>query len=93
MDHMDAAEPLRRARAPVDRAFIDAMVPHHRGAVAMAEAVLRRTKDRELRGLAEGIIEAQRKEIETMNHVREREFGGTVPEREGAGEHAPGHAD
>ena len=93
MDHMDAAEPLRRARAPVDRAFIDAMVPHHRGAVAMAEAVLRRTKDRELRGLAEEIIEAQRKEIETMNRVRQREFGGPAPEREDAGEHAPGHAE
>src|SRR3712207_3475933 len=36
-----------------DRAFIDAMVPHHRGAVDMAEVALENAEHREVRDLAE----------------------------------------
>lgn len=35
MDHMMGAQPIEQAAEPVDRAFIDEMVPHHRGAVMM----------------------------------------------------------
>ncbi len=44
MDHMDGARSLPRVRPPADRRFISEMVPHHRGAVAMARAVLPRTR-------------------------------------------------
>lgn len=79
MDHAGAATNLRNAE-PFDRAFVDEMVPHHRGAIRMSEAVLARTRDPELRRLARGIISMQRKEIAQMNAFREREHGAPVPE-------------
>ena len=92
MDHMMGARPIEQAAEPVDRAFIDEMVSHHRGAVAMAEAVLERPRDPELRKLAEGIVDAQESEIKKMNDVREREYGGPVKENKGAGDDGTGHA-
>lgn len=86
MDHMDGATPVSQSPPPADRAFIVEMVPHHRGAVAMARAVLARTSDRELRKLAEEIISAQRGEIATMNKVKERKYAGPVIEGTGPGE-------
>lgn len=77
MNHMDGATTIRGKR-PFDRAFVDEMVPHHRGATRMTEAVLARTRDTELRTLAQGIISAQKREIREMNDFREREYGGPV---------------
>jgi uncharacterized protein (DUF305 family) len=48
MDHMDGAAMIRGER-PFDRAFVEEMIPHHEGATRMAEAVLARTRDQELR--------------------------------------------
>lgn len=78
MGHMDGARAIR-GKKPFDRAFVDEMIPHHQGATRMAEAVLRRTQDAELRRLAEGIVAAQRREIAEMKAFREREYGGPVP--------------
>lgn len=50
-----------------DIAFMQGMVPHHQGAVDMAEIVLKYGKDPETRALAETIIESQTKEIAQMN--------------------------
>ena len=50
-----------------DIAFMQGMVPHHQGAVDMAEIVLKYGKDPEARALAETIIESQTKEIAQMN--------------------------
>ena len=58
-----------------DRAFIDAMVPHHEGAVEMARVALKRAEHPEIRNLAEEIISAQRSEIELFGEIREREYG------------------
>lgn len=50
----------------LDRAFIEAMIPHHQGAIEMAKQVENTAKHEELRSLAKEIIQAQEKEIEQM---------------------------
>jgi uncharacterized protein (DUF305 family) len=46
--------------------FVLAMIPHHQGAVEMAEYILETGQDLEIRALAEEIIAAQESEIATM---------------------------
>ncbi len=58
-----------------DKAFIDAMVPHHEGAVEMAQVALERAEHPQIKNLAEEIISAQRSEIELFGEIREREYG------------------
>jgi uncharacterized protein (DUF305 family) len=53
-----------------DLMFIDMMVPHHEGAVAMAIDALTRTKRPEVRKLAQQIIDAQQAEIVVMKRWR-----------------------
>lgn len=73
MAGMSMADPRELANAePFDRAFIDAMIPHHESAISMAEVALERSENEEIRTLAQDILEAQRKEIEQMNAWRER---------------------
>ena len=55
--------------ADPDRDFAAMMIPHHQGAVEMAEAELRFGKDERLRRLAQGIIVEQRQEIAVMRQV------------------------
>jgi len=52
--------------ADADEAFIVGMIPHHQGAVDMAEIVLEHGKDAETRALAKTIIQAQKTEIAQM---------------------------
>jgi len=51
---------------PFDRAFIEMMVPHHQGAVMMANAELEKGVNPDLRSLARRIISAQTREIGDM---------------------------
>lgn len=49
-----------------DVAFAKGMIPHHQGAIAMAETELKYGKDPEMRKMAEHVIAAQKQEIATM---------------------------
>jgi len=64
---------------PFDRAFIDAMIPHHQGAIRMARAEIAKGQSPEAKRLAEAIIEAQTKEIDDMNTWRVDWYGGLSP--------------
>jgi len=50
-----------------DMAFAKSMLPHHQGAIAMAEVQLKYGKDEAMKKLAEDIIAAQKVEIATMD--------------------------
>lgn len=58
-----------------DKKFIELMIEHHKGAIDMARLVLTNTQRPELRSLAEDIISAQSKEIETMKNWSKEWFG------------------
>jgi uncharacterized protein (DUF305 family) len=53
----------------VDRDFVDMMVPHHQGAIDMAEAVLRYGHNEVIRRMAQEIIVTQQEEIAAMRRA------------------------
>ena len=63
----------------IDKHFIEQMIPHHDGAIAMAKLALERSKRTEILSLAEGIIEAQTLENIDMRTWYENWFGTYVP--------------
>ena len=58
-----------------DERFIDAMVPHHRGAVEMARVALEHAEHPEIGRLAEGIISSQRSEIKELMSIKKEKYG------------------
>jgi uncharacterized protein (DUF305 family) len=70
-------------QVPFDRAFIDAMVPHHQAAIEMARAAKKAglTKP-ELIGIADDIIATQQTEIDQMQEWREQWYGSKQGEPE-----------
>ncbi len=62
-----------------DRAFIDMMIQHHRGAIRMARVELAEGEDPQLRELAQAIIRDQSTEIEEMNAWRMAWYGKVSP--------------
>lgn len=61
---------LGPADADYDLRFIDAMIPHHEGAVVMAKDLAQKTKRPELQKLAKDVIDAQVQEIAQMQQWR-----------------------
>jgi uncharacterized protein (DUF305 family) len=57
-----------------DKAFIDAMVPHHQGAIEMAREALKNAEHAEIKELSRNIISSQQAEIEELKAIKE-EFG------------------
>jgi uncharacterized protein (DUF305 family) len=81
MDHgsmdMDdtASKMLMKNGKYSDERFIDSMVPHHQGAVEMAEVGLKNADHKEIKDLSRNIISTQKAEIEDMKSIKKAEFG------------------
>lgn len=69
MNHGMAMD-LGPADANYDLRFIDAMIPHHQGAVKMANVAQQKSKRPEIKNLADEIIKAQNQEITQMKKWR-----------------------
>lgn len=67
----------------IDKHFIEQMIPHHEGAVAMAKLALEKSKRPEIKTLATAIITDQNKEIADMNTWYKDWFGNDVPKVSG----------
>ena len=72
---MPASEMLMENGEYSDERFIDAMAPHHQGAVDMARIALVNAEHPEIRQLAENIISSQEAEIEELRSIKEEQFG------------------
>ena len=71
-----------------DRDFATMMIPHHQGAVEMAEIQLRFGREERLRRLAQGIIVEQRQEIAVMQRILDEK---PAAPGQAAGPSAPAH--
>jgi uncharacterized protein (DUF305 family) len=67
-------------RGNADQHFIAMMIPHHEGAIAMADLALSRTKHPEIKKLAESIKKTQTQEIQQMRSLYQKWYGTKVPD-------------
>jgi uncharacterized protein (DUF305 family) len=58
-----------------DRRFIDAMVPHHQGAIAMAQVALKNAEHEQIKELSRNIVSTQQAEIEELKAIKKEVFG------------------
>lgn len=63
----------------VDRHFIEQMIPHHQGAIAMADLALQKAQRPEIKALAADIKRTQTAEIEQMRAWYKEWYGVDVP--------------
>jgi hypothetical protein len=89
MDRMMAAMKIAPT-GDVDRDFVAMMVPHHQGAIEMAEAVLRHGRNEQIRRLAQEIVVTQQQEIAAMRLAIGDPLPPSVPAPTAAGA-APAH--
>jgi uncharacterized protein (DUF305 family) len=84
MPGMASPDDLNRLRSlkglEAEGLFLSLMIPHHRGGVDMAKAILERTKRPEVVALAESIIYAQNSEIDLMQQMLKDRGLPPVPE-------------
>jgi len=72
-----ASEMLMENGEYSDERFVDAMAPHHQGAVEMADVALENAEHPEIRQLAGDIVSGQQAEIEQMRAIKERLSGSS----------------
>ncbi|HBB35877.1 MAG TPA: DUF305 domain-containing protein [Cyanobacteria bacterium UBA9273] len=72
-------------REQADRHFIQMMIPHHEGAVDMANLALNQAKRPEIKQLAEAIKRDQNREIEQMKTWYQQWYSAEVPAVSGMG--------
>ena len=65
MDEMEKTEPTGN----IDRDFLEEMIPHHEGAIAMAANILNYTSNKELQKIANQIIANQSKQVKQMKKL------------------------
>jgi uncharacterized protein (DUF305 family) len=58
-----------------DLCFINAMIPHHQGAIDMAQQALEKSDRAEIKELTQNIIDSQQKEIDQMQQWRKDWYG------------------
>ncbi|OGY34341.1 MAG: hypothetical protein A3D99_04160 [Candidatus Andersenbacteria bacterium RIFCSPHIGHO2_12_FULL_45_11] len=75
--------PIQRTAGVVtiDQHFIEQMIPHHDGAIAMANLAQTKAARPEIKTLAGAILEAQTKENQEMRSWYTDWFGRSVPEQ------------
>jgi len=84
-DGGEAEETAGTSAVPFDRAFIDAMVPHHRSAIEMARTAKEAgLTEPELIEIADDIIASQQSEIDRMLEWRQQWFGSREIDPQGA---------
>ncbi|AFZ14164.1 protein of unknown function DUF305 [Crinalium epipsammum PCC 9333] len=67
---MMMSQDLGAADAEFDLRFINAMIPHHEGAITMANDALAKSKQTEIKKLSQNIVASQQKEIDQMKQWR-----------------------
>lgn len=72
---MDMGKLRSASGAMFDRMFLKMMIPHHAGAIMMADEALKTSGRAEIRRLSNAIIGAQAKEIGEMHSIYNRRFG------------------
>ena len=75
MDMVQMNEELKTAN-PFDKAFIDAMIPHHQMAIDAAEMAQQKAERPEIRALAATILDDQQAEIDQMKAWRAAWYPG-----------------
>jgi uncharacterized protein (DUF305 family) len=70
-----ASEMLMENGEYSDERFIDAMVPHHQGAIEIAQVALDNAEHPEILALAEEIVAAQETEIGQLKAIKQEQFG------------------
>lgn len=66
---------LGKADKNYDLRFINAMIPHHEGAVKMAKDAQQKAKHAEIKTMAQNIIDSQEKEISQLKAWRKAWYG------------------
>lgn len=69
-------EKLGKADREYEKRFIDLMIPHHEGAILMAEDALKKATRPEIKEMARKMIEDQQREITKLKKLRDEWFTG-----------------
>jgi uncharacterized protein (DUF305 family) len=71
MEGMGSGQMKALKGAEYDLMYVDMMIPHHEGAVALANEALTRATHPEVKELAQRIIDIQQEEVVMMNRWKE----------------------